>query len=129
MQDFNDSVKIIVISGPTATGKTALAVRLAQLLDGEIVSVDSRQVYRSMDLGTGKDLDEYGDVPYHLINIADPGKDTYNLSLFLKDAFAAIEDISKRGRLPILCGGTALYLDAILNFGGPLQVISLPRPR
>jgi tRNA dimethylallyltransferase len=85
------------------------------MFDGEIVSVDSRQVYRSMDLGTGKDLDEYGDVPYHLINIADPGKDTYNLSLFLKDAFAAIEDISKRGRLPILCGGTALYLDAILK--------------
>ena len=112
---MSEKVKIVAITGPTATGKTALAVRLAQMFDGEIVSVDSRQVYRSMDLGTGKDLDEYGDVPYHLINIADPGKDTYNLSLFLKDAFAAIEDISKRGRLPILCGGTALYLDAILK--------------
>lgn len=112
---MSEKVKIVAITGPTATGKTALAVKLAQMFDGEIVSVDSRQVYSYMDLGTGKDLEEYGDVPYHLINIADPEKDTYNLSEFCRDAFAAVDDIRKRGKLPILCGGTALYLDALLK--------------
>ena len=112
---MSEKVKIVAITGPTATGKTALAVRLAEKFDGEIISVDSRQVYRFMDLGTGKDLEEYGDVPYHLINIADPWSDTYNLSLFCRDAFEAIRDITSRGKLPILCGGTALYLDALLK--------------
>ena len=112
---MSEKVKIVAVTGPTATGKTALAVALAQRFDAEIISVDSRQVYRFMDLGTGKDLEEYGSVPYHLIDIADPGKDTYNLSQFLNDAFAAIEDITKRGKLPLLCGGTALYLDALLK--------------
>ena len=112
---MSEKVKIVAVTGPTATGKTALAVALAQRFDAEIISVDSRQVYRFMDLGTGKDLEEYGTVPYHLIDIADPGKDTYNLSQFCRDAFAAIEDITKRGKLPLLCGGTALYLDALLK--------------
>ena len=112
---MSEKVKIVAITGPTATGKTALAVKLAQTFDGEIVSVDSRQVYSYMDLGTGKDLEEYGSVPYHLINIADPERDTYNLSEFCRDAFAAVDDIRKRGKLPILCGGTALYLDALLK--------------
>ena len=112
---MSEKVKIVAVTGPTATGKTALAVALAQRFDAEIISVDSRQVYRFMDLGTGKDLEEYGSVPYHLIDIADPGKDTYNLSQFCRDAFAAIEDITKRGKLPLLCGGTALYLDALLK--------------
>ena len=112
---MSEKVKIVAITGPTATGKTALAVKLAQMFDGEIISVDSRQVYRYMDLGTGKDLEEYGNVPYHLINIADPETDTYNLSEFCRDAFAAIGDIVKRNKLPILCGGTALYLDALLK--------------
>ena len=112
---MSEKVKIVAITGPTATGKTALAVKLAQMFDGEIISVDSRQVYRFMDLGTGKDLEEYGSVPYHLINIADPGTDTYNLSEFCRDAFAAIGDIVRRNKLPILCGGTALYLDALLK--------------
>ena len=112
---MSEKVKIVAITGPTATGKTALAVELAKKFDGEIISVDSRQVYRFMDLGTGKDLEEYGDVPYHLINIADPWSETYNLSFFCRDAFAAIRDIASRDKLPILCGGTALYLDALLK--------------
>lgn len=112
---MTEKVKIIAVTGPTATGKTALAVKLASLFDAEIISVDSRQVYRCMDLGTGKDLEEYGDVPYHLIDIADPGKETYNLSEFCRDAFRAIDDIRKRGKVPLLCGGTALYLDALLK--------------
>ena len=110
-----EKVKIIAVTGPTATGKTALAVRLARLFGGEIVSVDSRQVYRHMDLGTGKDLDEYGEVPYHLIDIADPATQVWNLSDFCHAAFAAVAEIRDRGRLPILCGGTALYLDALLK--------------
>ena len=112
---MSEKVKIVAVTGPTATGKTALAVKLAALFNGEIISVDSRQVYRYMDLGTGKDLDEYGSVPYHLIDIADPGKETYNLSCFCHDAFDAIADIAGRNKLPILCGGTALYLDALLK--------------
>lgn len=112
---MSEKVKIVAITGPTATGKTALAVRMARLFDGEIISVDSRQVYRFMDLGTGKDMEEYGDIPAHLIDIADPWCDTYNLSLFCRDAFAAAADITSRGKLPILCGGTALYLDALLK--------------
>lgn len=122
---MSEKVKIIAVTGPTATGKTALAVKLAESFGGEIISVDSRQVYRFMDLGTGKDLEEYGAVPYHLIDIADPGSDVYNLSEFCRDAFAAIADISARGKLPILCGGTALYLDAILK-GYRLPGGSLP---
>lgn len=112
---MSEKVKIIAVTGPTATGKTALAVKLAKCFDGEIISVDSRQVYRHMDLGTGKDLEEYGNVPYHLIDIADPETQVYNLSEFCRDAFAAIADITTRKKLPILCGGTALYLDAILK--------------
>ena len=80
-------VKVIAVTGPTATGKTALAVYLAGKIGGEIVSVDSRQVYRGLDLGTGKDLEEYGDVPYHLINVADPATEEYNLHRFCTDAF------------------------------------------
>ncbi|MBR2372934.1 MAG: tRNA dimethylallyltransferase [Lentisphaeria bacterium] len=122
---MSEKVKIIAVTGPTATGKTALAVKLAELFDGEVVSVDSRQVYRFMDLGTGKDLEEYGNVPYHLIDIADPESQVYNLSEFCRDAFAAIADITGRGKLPVLCGGTALYLDALLK-GYRLPGGSLP---
>ena len=110
-----EKVKIIAVTGPTATGKTALAVKLARRFGGEIVSVDSRQVYRHMDLGTGKDLEEYGEVPFHLIDVADPATQVWNLSDFCRCAFAAIGQIRERGRLPILCGGTALYLDALLK--------------
>ncbi len=111
-------IKVVVVTGPTATGKTALAVWLARLFDGEIISVDSRQVFRGMDLGTGKDLAEYtsggATVPVHLIDIADPMED-YHLMAFCRDAAAALKNIAARGKLPIFCGGTALYLDAILR--------------
>ena len=108
------AVKVLAVTGPTATGKTRLAVALAREFDGEIVGVDSRQVYRGMDLGTGKDLADYGEVPYHLIDIAEPDTE-YNLYFFLRDAAAAIADIASRGRLPVLCGGSALYLAALLQ--------------
>lgn len=104
----------IVITGPTATGKTALAVKLAQIFDGEIVSVDSRQLFRHMDIGSGKDLEEYADVPYHLIDIAEPGE-VFDLYNYVKLALEAVKDIAARGRLPILCGGSTMYLDALLR--------------
>ncbi len=106
--------KVLVILGATAGGKTGLAVKAAQRFDGEIISADSRQVYRGMDLGTGKDLQEYGEVPYHLIDIAAPGSE-YNVFQFQRDCFAALKDIWRRGRLPIICGGTGMYLDAVLR--------------
>ncbi len=105
---------LIVILGATAGGKTGLAVQAADKLAAEIISADSRQVYRGMDLGTGKDLQEYGDVPYHLIDIAEPGSE-YNVFQFQRDCFAAIEDLWSRDKLPILCGGTGMYLDAVLR--------------
>jgi tRNA dimethylallyltransferase len=106
--------KLITILGPTASGKTPLAAALAREVDGEIISADSRQVYRRMDIGTGKDLDDYGDVPYHLIDICEPGT-KYNLFQYQQDFFDAYEDIQRRGRQPILCGGTGLYIEAVLK--------------
>lgn len=107
-------VPVLAVVGPTASGKTARAVALARSLDAEIISGDSRQVYRGMTLGTGKDLEEYGDVPYHLIDIADAGE-KYNLYGFLRDASAAYDDICRRGRVPLLCGGTGMYVEAFLK--------------
>ena len=91
---------LIVITGPTASGKTARAVALAQELDAEIISADSRQIYRGMDLGTGKDLDEYGSVPYHLIDICPAGY-KYSLFEFLRDYQAVYDDINARGKQPV----------------------------
>jgi len=105
---------LIVITGPTASGKTARAVDLARNINGEIISADSRQIYRGMDIGTGKDLDEYGAVPYHLIDIAPAGY-KYNLYEYLRDYRAAYADINSRGRQPILCGGTGLYIESVLK--------------
>lgn len=103
-----------MILGPTASGKTKLAVDLARQFDGEIISADSRQVYTGMDIGTGKDLSEYGEVPYHLIDVADP-KSQYTLADFKKAADAAIASIVARGKLPMLVGGSGLYLQAVVD--------------
>ena len=106
--------QMITILGPTASGKTPLAAALAKQVDGEIISADSRQVYRRMDIGTGKDLADYDGVPYHLIDICEPGT-KYNLFQYQQDFFDAYEDIRSRGVLPILCGGTGLYIEAVLK--------------
>ncbi len=106
--------QLITILGPTASGKTPLAAALAREVNGEILSADSRQVYRRMDIGTGKDLCDYGDVPYHLIDICEPGT-KYNLFQYQQDFLAAYEDILHRGKQPILCGGTGLYIEAVLK--------------
>ena len=104
---------LVCVLGPTASGKTRYAVRLAgELGVCEILSADSRQVYRGMDIGTGKDLAEYGDVPYHLIDIAEPGTQ-YNVHRFQEDFLAAVADIRSRGKFPLLCGGTGLYISAV----------------
>ena len=107
-------LNLLVILGPTASGKTRLGVGAARALGGEIISADSRQVYRGMDLGSGKDLAEYGEVPYHLIDIVDPG-DEFSVFEFQRRFFDAFTEIRKRGRLPLLVGGTGLYLDAVLK--------------
>ena len=110
--------KMITILGPTASGKTSLATACCMKFGGEIISADSRQVYRRMDIGTGKDLADYVvdgvRVPYHLIDIVEPGT-KYNLFEYQKDFATAYSDISKRGALPVMCGGTGLYIEAVLN--------------
>lgn len=115
---FCDMNPMITILGPTACGKTALAAALAYDLDAEILSADSRQVYRGMDIGTGKDLADYEvqgrHIPYHLIDIAEPGT-KYNLYRYQQDFHEAYADIVSRGVQPILCGGTGLYLEAVLR--------------
>lgn len=116
--DNMQNQKMITILGPTASGKTSVAAALALRTGGEIISADSRQVYRRMDIGTGKDLADYtiGDVhiPYHLIDIAEPGT-KYNLFQYQQDFHTAYNDIRSRGKLPILCGGTGLYIEAVLG--------------
>lgn len=107
-------MSLLVITGPTASGKTRRAVDCARAFGGEIISADSRQIYRGMDLGTGKDLEEYGSVPYHLIDICDAGY-RYNLFEYLRDEAQACSDIRARGHLPILCGGTGLYVESVLK--------------
>ena len=110
--------RMITILGPTASGKTDLAAHLAARLGAEIISADSRQVYRGMDIGTGKDLTDYTveghTVPYHLIDMCEPGT-KYNLFRYQQDFLDCYEDIRNRGVLPILCGGTGLYIEAVLK--------------
>ena len=117
--------KMITILGPTASGKTPVAAHLAAEIGGEVISADSRQVYRRMDIGTGKDLEDYivkeqgaggkeQAIPYHLIDIAEPGT-KYNLFQYQQDFFDAYEAIRSRGAVPILCGGTGLYIEAVLK--------------
>ena len=109
---------MITILGPTASGKTPVAARLAAEIGGEIISADSRQVYRRMDIGTGKDLEDYTvdgrQIPYHLIDIREPGT-KYNLFEYQQDFFDAYNNIIGRGAVPILCGGTGLYIEAVLK--------------
>jgi tRNA dimethylallyltransferase len=109
---------LITILGPTASGKTALAVNLAKMIGGEVISADSRQLYRGMDIGTGKDLNAYFIdgvvIPYHLVDIAEPGE-TYDLYRFVKDFREVFEDIRKRGVQPVMCGGSGMYLEAVIQ--------------
>jgi tRNA dimethylallyltransferase len=113
-----ETYQLITILGPTASGKTSLAAALAGRLDTEIISADSRQVYRSMDIGTGKDTAEYvvngKAVPYHLIDICEPGY-RYNVFEYQRDFLRVYEGIRSRGKLPVLCGGTGLYIEAVLK--------------
>ena len=106
--------KILVVTGPTATGKTALSVELAKKLGGEIVSADSMQIYRGMDIGTAKVTKaEMQNIPHHMIDIADPSED-YSVSRYVEEADAAVRGILSRGRLPIVAGGTNLYIDSLI---------------
>ena len=106
-----DGYDLICILGPTASGKTRYAVEMARACDGEILSGDSRQVYRGMDIGTGKDLLEYGEIPYHLIDIVEAGE-KYNIFQYQHDFERAYRDVVSRGMTPILCGGSGLYIEA-----------------
>ena len=110
---MNPSI-LYVITGPTASGKTSKAVALAKAINAEIISADSRQIYRGMDIGTGKDLEEYGDIPYHLIDICNAGY-RYNLFEYIRDYKSAYDNIKARGKNIILCGGTGLYIESILK--------------
>ncbi len=115
---MNQNLPLIVLVGPTASGKTHLATHLAHKIQGEIISADSRQVYRNMNIGTGKDLSEYRinnqDVPYHLIDILDAGEQ-YHIHQFQQDFKKAFDDILSRNRFAILCGGSGMYLEAVLK--------------
>lgn len=105
---------LLVILGPTASGKTQLAVEVAKRINGAVISADSRQIYRDMDIGTGKDLDVYQEVPYHLVNIRAAGDD-YHVAQYQQDFRRALDAVLQAGRRPILCGGTGLYLHAALS--------------
>ena len=112
---MNEAKKILVVAGPTASGKTALGISLALALGGEIVSADSMQVYRGMDIGTAKATpDERAAVPHHMLDVADPAED-YSVSRYVEEAALCCEEILSRGRVPILVGGTGLYIDSLLS--------------
>jgi tRNA dimethylallyltransferase len=115
---INDNPLLLCVIGPTACGKTRLAVQLAHILDGEIISADSRQVYREMTIGTGKDLNEYvidgKTITYHLIDVADVGH-KYSIYEYKRDFQTAYKDITNRNKLPILCGGSGLYIESVLS--------------
>lgn len=112
------SGKIVVIAGPTASGKTELSLALAERLNGEIVSADSMQIYRGMDIGTAKPtLEERRGIAHHMLDVAEPGED-WSVSRYEQQAALCIDDILRRGRLPILCGGTGLYINAVISGAG-----------
>lgn len=107
--------KIVVVCGPTASGKTALSIALAKAFDGEVVSADSMQIYRGMDIGTAKPTkEEMAGVPHHMLDVAEPGEQ-YSVSRYVQEATACVEDILARGKLPIVCGGTGLYIDGLIR--------------
>ncbi|MBQ3533908.1 MAG: tRNA (adenosine(37)-N6)-dimethylallyltransferase MiaA [Clostridia bacterium] len=107
--------QIVVICGPTASGKTALSIALAKAFNGEVVSADSMQIYRRMDIGTAKPtLEERDGVPHHMLDVAEPGE-SYSVSRYAEEASACVEDILARGKLPIVCGGTGLYIDGLIR--------------
>ena len=108
------AIETIAVVGPTASGKTKRAVSIARHFDGEIISADSRQVYAGMDLGTGKDLEDYHEIPYHLIDICEAGE-KYNLHRFLSDFRKSYSDILSRGKMPVVCGGSGMYVENALN--------------
>lgn len=117
IRDQHMENKLITILGPTATGKTSLAASLAAAINGEVISADSRQVYRGMDLGTGKDLEDYIvdglKVPYHLIDIAEPGEE-YNVYRFQRDFIQVFRELNHAGHKAIMCGGTGMYLESVI---------------
>ena len=128
MSSNKKKLSFIVIIGPTATGKTKVAVDIAHLFNGEIISADSRQIYKGMDIGTGKDLDEYiinnSHIPYHLIDILEPTQN-YSVYQFQRDFLLSYNQIKKQRNLPILCGGTGLYIESILL---KYKLQNAPRP-
>lgn len=121
-------MNLLVVLGPTASGKTHLAVQAARQLGGEIISADSRQVYRGLDIGSGKDLAEYGTTPYHLVDVADPGYE-FSLFDFAQNFRKVFVEIHERHNLPILAGGTGLYLDAVLRGYQLVEVVKNPALR
>ena len=128
MKDFN----CIFVIGPTAVGKTAIGVRLADKFNGEIISADSRQVYKGLDIGSGKDLADYTlngkQIPYHLIDVCDLKRE-YNLFDFQEDFYRAFSDITSRGKLPICVGGTGMYVDSILHHYDMIPFVEKPGER
>ncbi len=120
---------LVVILGPTASGKKTLAAHLAYQIEGEIISADSRQVYKMMDIGTGKDLKDYvvngENVPYHLIDIAEAGS-KYNVYQYQTNFFEAFADVQSRNRWPVMCGGTGMYIEAVLSRFKMVHVPSNP---
>jgi tRNA dimethylallyltransferase len=127
MKSFKSPYNLIVILGPTAGGKTSFAAHIAYHVNGEIISADSRQVYRNMDIGTGKDYDDYvvqgKNIPGHLIDIIDAGEE-YNVFNFQKDFVIAFNSIHSRNKFPLLCGGTGLYIESLLK---QYQLLKVPK--
>jgi len=128
-QENSSGFDLLVVTGPTASGKTSVAAVLASRLNGELISADSRQVYRQMDLGTGKDLNEYivqgKQIPYHLIDIADPGH-KYNVFEYQRDFTIVLNDLRSRNKFPVVCGGSGMYIDSIVSGYKMVEVPSDP---
>lgn len=129
MEEKNDKVNILAVVGCTASGKTALSIELARRLGGEVISCDSMQIYKGMDIGTAKVTEaDMGNVKHHLIDIADPSR-SYSCTDFVNDATEAVDDISSRGKIPVFCGGTGLYLDRFLKGGNDSEAVCDPAYR